>query len=255
MPTPTVINQWRYSDAISRRYWDTQYFFDNFATAPVYSGITTPGAPTGTAGNLNSLITGNSEFQWNVIGTQTILAPTLDAFGLNLVQDVTASDGIELGTGNTSLNAFQYTIGTSAAFSLKGQFKVEDASGTGTLIIGFRKLDAFNATLANYTDFATIGIQGTLNPNKIQIQTQIATGGVTTTDTTQTAADASTTMFEVKVSSTGVVTYAINGAAPTVTAAYTFANGTIVVPFVRFVQAADLTTQASCNYLECGFQS
>ena len=256
MPTPTVIKQYQYSDSINRRYWDNRYFFDNFVTAPVVSGVTTPGAPTGTAGDLNALITGYSQFQWNVIGTQTILAPTLDAFGLNLVQDAAAAgDGLELSTGVSSLNPFQYTIGTDAAFFLRGQFKVQDASGTNPLIIGFRKLAAFDATLANYTDFASIGIVGTANPNTIKIQTQIATGGVVATDTTQTFADGATVMFEIYVSSTGVVTYKINGAAPTVTAAYTFANGTIVVPFVRFVQAADLTTQASCNYLECGFQS
>lgn len=255
MPTPTVIKQFQYSDSINRRYWDNRYFFDNFVTAPVVSGVTTPGAPTGTAGNLNALMTGFSQLQWNVIGTQTILAPTLDAFGLNLAQDATAGDGLELHTGVSALNPFQYTIGTDAAFYIRGQFKVNDASGANPLIIGFRKLAAFDATLANYTDFASIGIVGTANPNTIQIQTQIATGGVVATNTTQTVADAATVMFELYVSSTGVVTYKINGSAPTVTAAYTFANGTVVIPFARFVQAADVAEQASTNYLEWGFQS
>ena len=256
MPTPTVINQWRYSDAINRRYWDNQYFFDNFSTMPVYAGNTGSGLPTGTAGDLNSLQTGFSNFQWNVIGTQTLVAPSWSStLGLNLAQDATASDGMELSAGFSSTTRFQYTVGTDNAFFLKGQFKANDASGCNPLIIGFRKLAAFDATLSNYTDFVSIGVVGTANPNTIKIQTQLASGGVTTTDTTQTLADNTLITFEIDVSSTGVVTYKINGSAPTATAAFTFAAGTIVVPFVRFTQAADVSENVNCNYLECGFQS
>lgn len=256
MPTPTVINQYPYFSSINRRYWDNRYFFDNFSTMPTYQGNTGTGLPTGTAGDLNNLHTGYTQLQWNVLGTQTIVAPTWDStFGLNLVQDATTGDGMELSLGFSAIAPFQYTVGTDAAFFLRGQFKVQDASGTNPLIIGFRKLAAFNATLASYTDFASLGIVGTADPNAIKIQTQIATGGVVATDTTQTFADGATVMFEIYVSSTGVVTYKINGAAPTVTAAYTFANGTILVPFVRFAQATDLTTLAGINYIEGGFQS
>jgi hypothetical protein len=63
------------------------------------------------------------------------------------------------------------------------------ASGVNPLIIGLRKAQAFNATLSTYTDFVSIGVVGTANPNTIKLQTQIATGGVVTTDTTQTWAD------------------------------------------------------------------
>ena len=107
--------------------------------------------------------------------------------------------------------------------------------------------------MSSYTDFATIGIVGTAG--KVQLQTQLATGGVTTTDTTQTVSDAATVQFKVKVSATGVVTYEYNYAAPTVTAAFTFANATTVIPFIRFTEAADISTYASISYLECGFQS
>ena len=256
MPTPTVINQWRYSDAINRRSWDNRYFFDDFSTMPVYAGNTGTGLPTGTAGDLNTLQTGFSNFQWNVIGTQTLLTPTWSSTaGINLAQDQTAAEGMELSAGFSTLTDFQYTVGTDNAFFLKGQFKTDDVSGCNPLIIGFRKLAAFNATLSNYTDFVSIGLVGTADPNTIKIQTQLATGGVTTTDTTQTLADNTLVTFEINVSSAGVVTYKINGSAPTVTAAFTFASGTIVVQFVRLVQAADIAPNVNCNYLECGFQS
>ena len=261
MPTPTVIKQYQYSDAINRRQWDTKYFFDYFPVDPVVSGITTPGAVSGTAGECNALNSGFTDYRWYVIGTQTILAPVLDTagFGLNLVQDVTApgdvGDGIELGIGDPLYSPMAFTIGTDAAFFIQGNFKMQDASGTNPLIIGFRRAVAFDATLANYTDFATIGVVGVANPNTIQIQTQLNTAGVTTTNTTQTIADATEVQFKVMVSAAGVVTYQVNYAAPTVTAAFTFDDGDVVIPFVVFAQAADITTYASCNYLECGYQS
>lgn len=258
MPTPTVIKQYQYSDTINRRYWDGKYVFDDFTVDPIVSSAAGLGAPTGTAGNTNALLTGKSAFRWNVIGTQTILAPTLDpnGFGLNLVQDAAvAGDGLELTVGDPLYSPMSFVIGTDAAFFIQATFKVQDASGTNPLIIGFRKAAAYNATLANYTDFASIGIVGTSNPNKIVAQTQIATGGVVATDSTQTIADATAFQVKVMVSATGVVTYQYNYAAPTVVAAYTFANGLTVVPFIRFTQAADLTTYASSNYLEIGYQS
>lgn len=256
MPTPTVINQYRYSDAINRRVWDDKYFFDQFSVQPVTAKVS-GGAATGTAGDNNVLYTRNGAYEWNVIGTQTILAPAKDSggFGLNLVQDNTAADGIELSLGQTATSPAAFVIGTDAAFFMRCQFKVEDASGVNPLIMGFRKAQAFDATLANYTDFVSVGIVGTSNPNLIKLQTQIGTAGVVATDTTQTWADAATHYLTVLVSSAGVVTYQIDGAAPTVTAAYTFTNALTVVPFIRFTEAADVTTYAAINWLEIGYQS
>lgn len=253
MPTPTVIKQYQYSDSINRRYWDQDYWFDNFQVQPITSKVG-GGAATGTAGDNNVLFTQFGQYEWNVIGTQTILAPSLDTFGLNLVQDNTAADGIELCMGQTILSPMAFTIG-EPAFFVQAQFKVQDVSGCNPLIIGLRKAQAFDATLANYTDFATIGIVGTAG--HIQIQTQVNTGGVVTTDTTQIAVDGAVFQLKIKVSATGVVTYEYNYGAPTVipVAAFQFDSGDVVIPFIRFTEAADITTQAATNYLEMGFQS
>jgi hypothetical protein len=253
MPTPSVIKQYQYSDSINRRYWDQDYWFDNFQVNPITAKVG-GGAATGTAGDLNALYTAFGQYEWNVIGTQTILAPKLDSFGLNLVQDVTAGDGIELCMGQTNLSPAAFTIG-EAAFFMQCQFKAATVAGCNPLIIGFRKAQAFNATLSNYTDFATIGIVGTAG--HIQIQTQVNSGGVTTTDTTQIAVDATVFQVKIKVSSTGLVTYEYNYGTPTVipVAEFQFDTGDVVIPFIRFTQAVATTTQASCNYLEEGFQS
>ena len=253
MPTPSVIKQYQYSDSINRREWDQDYWFDNFQVNPVTSAVG-GGAATGAAGDNNVLFTQFGQYEWNVIGTQTILAPKLDTFGLNLVQDNTAADGIELCMGQTSLSPCAFTIG-EPAFFVQAQFKVEDVSGADPLIIGLRKTQAFEATLSDYTDFATIGIVGTAG--KIQIQTQVNTGGVTTTDTTDVAIDGEVFQLKIKVSSSGVVTYEFNYVEPTVIPvdSFTFDSGDVVIPFIRFTQAADKTDQAAINYLEVGFQS
>lgn len=252
MPTPTVISQYQYPQAINRRYWDQKYWFDNFQVNPITAAVG-GGAATGVAGDNNVLYTAFGQYEWNVIGTQTILAPKLDTYGLNLVQDNTAGDGIELCMGQTALSPMAFTIGSDAAFFLQAVFKVQDVSGANPLIIGFRKVQAFDATLANYTDFVAIGIVGTAA--KIQTETQLNTGGVVTTDSTQTASDGTAFQLKIMVSSTGVVTYQYNYATPTVVAAFTFDSGDVVIPFIRFTEAADITTQAATNYLECGFQS
>ncbi len=253
MPTPSVIKQYQYSDSINRRYWDQNYWFDNFRVQPITAKVG-GGAATGTAGDNNVLFTQFGQYEWNVIGTQTILAPSLDTFGLNLVQDAAvAGDGLELCMGQTALCPIGFTVGSDAAFFMQAQFKVQDVSGANPLIIGFRKAQAFDATLSNYTDFVAIGIVGTAA--KIQTETQLNSGGVVTTDSTQTASDGVVFQVKIKVSSTGVVTYEFNYGVPTVVAAFTFDSGDYVIPFIRFTEAADLTTQAAINYLEVGFQS
>ena len=252
MPTPSVIKQYGYSDSINRRYWDNDYWFDNFTVNPVTAKVG-GGAATGTAGDLNVLYTAFGQYEYNVIGTQTILAPSLDTFGLNLVQDNTAGDGIELSMGQTAISPMAFTINEEAAFFLQAVFQVQDVSGCNPLLIGFRKAQAFNATLSSYTDFASIGIVGTAG--HVQLQTQLNTGGVVTTDTTQVAVDGATIQFKIKISATGVVTYEYNYQTPVVVAAFQFDSADVVIPFIRFTEAADITTQASINYLECGFQS
>jgi hypothetical protein len=251
MPTPTVIKLYQYSDSINRREWDDNYCFDNFQVNPVTAKVG-GGAATGTAGDNNVLYTAFGQYEWNVIGTQTILAPSLGLTGLNLVQDASVGDGLELCTGQTALNPNAFTIG-EPAFFFQANIKVEDVSGVNPLIIGFRKVQAFNATLSSYTDFASIGIVGTAG--HIQTETQLNTGGVVTTDSTQIAVDTAVMQLKVKVSSTGVVTYEYNYQQPVVVAAFQFDTGDVVIPFIRLTQAADVDTYADLQWFEAGFQS
>ena len=253
MPTPTVINKFRFSDVINRRYWD-KYFFSNMSINPVISKLG-GGAAAGTASETDIMDDGKSIFEYfNIVGN-TNIGPKLDgSFGLNLAPNAVSTNGVEYNTGTTPQNNFTFLIDTSgnttAAFFLTGQFSVATVAGC-TLELGFRKLSANNVSLSSYSDFAAIGsIAG-----EFETQTQLATAGVVTTDTTQAAVNA--TMFQIKVlvDSFGNVTYQINGKTPSISVPYQFQNGITVMPFLRIIQNATTTATASCNYFECGFQS
>jgi hypothetical protein len=253
MPTPTVINKYRYSDVINRRYWD-KYFFSNMSVNPVISKVG-GGAAAGAGAETDVFNDTKSAFEYfNIVGN-TNLGPKLDgSFGLNLATDATSTHGVEYNTGVTPQNNFTFLIDTSGnttpAFFFRTQLQLATANGA-TVTFGFRKLAANNATLSSYTDFAAIGLVA----GEFETQTQIATGGVITTDTTQAAVNATMFQLTVLVDSYGNVTYQINGVTPVVTVAYQFQNGITVMPFLRITQNATTTATASCNYIECGFQS
>lgn len=256
MPTPTVINKYRYSDVINRRYWD-KYFFDNFSVNPANVKVG-GGAAAGGSAETDVMITNKNAFEYfNIVGN-TNLGPSLDgSFGLNLAADATSTHGVEYNTGVTPQNNFTFLIdnsgNTTPAFFVRAQFQVATVAGVNPLLLGFRKLAANNATLASYTDFAAIGIVGTAG--HLETQTQLATAGVISTDSTQLAVNATMFQITVLVDSFGNVTYQINGKSPTVSVAYQFANGLTVMPFIRIIQDATTTATASCNYFECGYQS
>jgi hypothetical protein len=216
------------------------------------------GAAAGASAEVDVMIDNKNAFEYfNIVGN-TNIGPKLDgSFGLNLAADATATHGVEYDTGITPQNPFTFTIdntgATTPAFFLKGIFKIATVAGaTGcTLAMGFRKLAARNATMSNYTDFATIGTLA----GEYKTVTNLAAAGTITTDTTVATVNAAIFEIAVFVDAFGNVTYQLNGATPPVVVPYQFANGLVVMPFLRVTQAASTTATASCNYFECGFQS
>lgn len=254
MPTPTVINKYRYSDVINRRYWD-KYFYSSMSANPVVTKVG-GAAAAGAGAELDVFLDDKTRFEQFVIVGNTNLGPQIDttAFGLNIAPDATNTHGVEINTGDTALNGFTFQIDTSGqtqnAFYTRCQFKIATAAGA-TVQLGFRKVAVNNATLSSYTDFASIGtIAG-----EFETQTQIGSGGVVTTDTTQAAANATPFLIEVLVDAFGNVTYLINGVAPVTTVPYQFANGITVMPYIRVIQNSTTTAYVAANDFECGYQS
>jgi hypothetical protein len=249
MPTPANVNKYNYSDAINRRYWDEKYVFETFKQNPVYSSKT-GGAATGTAGDENILILPTTAFEYHVLGTQTIVAPVITASGLNMgSMDQTADDGLELNHGILSSQIPSFEIGTDAAFFLRTRFSIEDVSGTDDCCIGFRKVEANQANVDDYADMAVLNVIS----GNITIETILASAATVVTDTTDNWADLATHELQVNVSATGVVTYLIDGVAPTTTAAYTFTDGLNVMPFFYFLQNTDIAGAVPLMIWECGY--
>ena len=231
--------------------------FLTFKSSPLLTtAATTAGAATGATGDTNLMcLQGGEIMEQFILGAgQTIIGPRMSTTGLLTSLDLTASEGAEYNFGVNATNKHAYTIGTSPAFFIELSVNAADVGGLDPFVVGFRKQQANDATFTNYTDFATIGARATTAADVVVLQTNLNGGGAVITNTTDAWTDGQTKVFRVNVSSAGVVTYTINGAAPTVTAAFTFDNTDVVMPFVRHLFGA--ATPGAINWisLKIGYQ-
>src|SRR6185436_1832664 len=254
MPTPTVIKQFQYSDAISRNIWDQHYQYENWETIPI-TAAKAGGATSATLTNV--LYTPNLNLEYQPLGGgQTILAPVIISVSegvsaLNIGMDQTDNDGVELCAGIINSNKMAFKIGTSAAFFFRVRFRIGTVASTDDCAVGFRKVEAYQANIDDYADMAVLNVIS----GDIKIETIKGGAATVTTDTTLNWLNGETHQLEVFVNSSGVVTYTVDNAAPTVTAAYTFTDALYVVPFMYFLNAAGLAGIVGIFEWECGFQS
>lgn len=208
------------------------------------------GAATGAAGDENVMFTGKNILEWHVLGTQTILAPKAAAGGLDINQDQADDDGIEVCSSIISGGKGSFVVGTDGPFYARVRFSIADVSGTDDCAIGFRKVEAYQANIDDYDELASLNVIS----GNITIETILNAAATTTTDTTDDWADLATHTLEVLVSAAGVVTYLIDGVAPTVTAAFTFDDAEEVVPFIYLLNTSDFAGAVTIKELEVGFQ-
>lgn len=192
--------------------------------------------------NVMTLGSGNKIVCVPIVG-QTI-PPAMAATGLDIQGDQVSNDGFMLYSNIGMATGRPFVVGVDAAFYFKCEINMALANGTDDLHIGFRRAETPNATVDNYLDMASLGLVGAASPGAINIETILNNGATTTTDTTDTIADATDLELTVLVSAAGVVTYLIDGVAPTVTAAFTFDDGDPVIPFLDFLQATSAQTGA-----------
>jgi len=213
-------------------------------------------AATGATGDTDLLRTGSNVFEYHIKGAgQTIICPTLAATGIDIALDEVSTEGLEITSGIATLQApYAFKVGTSPAFQFCATATINDASGASNFLVGFRKAEAYQADETGYSDYALIGTVGTANPNTIQIETENDGASATVTDTTNTWADAASKTLCAKVSGAGVTTYTINGAPPTVTAAYTFDDTDTLIPTIYFLHGADVVETLTLQKFEAGLQ-
>lgn len=226
--------------------------FEDFRVAPVCVKKDGAGAATGAAGDENVMMIGENMFEYHIIGTQTIVSPVLVAAGLNIGMDQADNDGVEITQGILARQKHAYVVGTDRAFYFRVKFTIAVVAGTDDCLVGFRKAEPYQAGPDAYDEWAALNvIEGNIN-----IETELNAGGTTTTDTTDDWADTEQHTLEVRVDHAGAVTYLIDDAAPTVTAAFSFDSGEVLVPFMLVIQANAAQTGAlTLQEWECGYLS
>ncbi|NJK31139.1 MAG: hypothetical protein HC927_01300, partial [Deltaproteobacteria bacterium] len=192
------------------------------------------------------------------LGSAAIVGQTLnidtDAARSTLAPIRPTTTGLMLFTGYAGATGRPFVIGRDAAFKTCLTFAIEDIDGTDEFHFGFRRAEPGNGTFDNYLDLASIGCTTAADPMAIKLETINDNAATTTTDTTNTLQDATTTTWCVLVSAAGAVTYTIDGAAPTATAAFSFDDGDPVVPFLDYLQATALTGEIDLYRWETNYQ-
>ena len=172
------------------------------------------------------------------IGTSTIV-PIMTAAGLDITGDLAANEGwVVVGGGWAGSSGRPFFVGTDPAFYTCADIWSPDVSGNALLQVGFKGMEENTATLTSVTDYAMIGLVA----GDVYIKTGLG-GSDTSTDTTDNVADSTTVAngthkYCVYVSALGVVTYTLDGSAPTTTAALTLTSGLPMQPVVWFVMDA-----------------
>lgn len=251
------------------RFWVSRYGFDGRQTGEFMLEDFAEGAGAGLGilqndgtafdgatgvNNVLYLANGNA-MQAASLGAGQTLPPAMVAGGLNIGGDQAADEGYEVFSHALLATGKPLVIGTTPAFSFEVGLTVEDVSGSDDLQCGLRKVAAVNAAINSYTDYATLGWNAAANPADIDIETDNDGAGVTTTNTTDTLADGVSTNWKFFVSATGAVTYTIDGAAPTVTAAYSFDDGDLVIPFCRVLNDTALAGAVTIDLWQVQLQS
>jgi hypothetical protein len=194
----------------------------------------------------------------HAIGTQTLLAPALNAIGLDVSGDQTNNDGWAMRGRSVAslgrLNRDHFIVGTSPAFFMKCKFSIADVSGIDDLRCGFAKVEAHNADPDALDELATMAIMA----GDIKTQTIINGNSTVATDLTAPSsgdwADGETHTFKILVSAAGVVTYELDDTAPTGAVAFTFDNGEVVTPYWFHRHDSDLGGAIIWQEMEFGLQ-
>ncbi len=172
------------------------------------------------------------------------------AAGLDLRGDTGTADnlGLEMILGGTQFGgASACTVGTHAV-TIDATFYAVDWTDNDCVSVGFRKVQEFDtghgAIIAAasgdpiYTDFALCGVQ---SDDDVQLATALNDGSGAFTDSTDATAAAGNHRFKMSITANGVMTYQHVGEAvmdagtladPTATAAFTFDDGDVIVPYL-----------------------
>lgn len=238
--------------ALNERKMSRRHLWLPFRTQPQAMLKGNTGAvASGLTGSVNLLSWPEGQIEQHILGAgQTIIVPIVEADGLLASLDLVNNEGAEYCAGLVARNPGVFTIGTDPAFFVRARIKVADVSGSDELAVGFRKNQAYQANLDDYTDMAALNKIG----GDLFIETILNNAATTSTDTTENWLDTETHELEVRVSAAGVVTYRFDGEAPATVAAFAFDTGDVVTAFCHILHDATTPGAIHIDYLESGFQ-
>ena len=195
----------------------------------------------GTAGDrtIHAYADGLQMTFYPIVG-QAIDAPVPATTGVNYAYDQVDDDGFQLVMSDSVMKGREgidrFTVGKQA-FSAELEFSIGDVTGSDDTFFGFAKVDVHRAAIDDCDEMAGFNIiSGVVNT-----ETVINNAATVTTDTTlDDWADTEIHTLGVFVDKAGAVTYEYDGAAPTVTVAYSFDAGEVVTPTLYVLQNSDL---------------
>jgi hypothetical protein len=175
-------------------------------------------------------------------GTAQTILPVMDANGLDISGDQVAAESYEMFAGTLGASGRPAVIGVDPAFYFCATVKIADVSGASKMLVGWRSAtQTQTATITTYLNYATIGTNGTANPNTVFVMTGNDDTDVST-DTTNTVADGESHVYCVGVGAAGAAYTSLDGVSPTATMpAFSFDDGDSVIPFITLTQGSDLT--------------
>lgn len=193
------------------------------------------GAVPATTGE-TKMATEYGQLVFNNIGTNTIVAPTPVATGLNLDQDATDTEGAEYTPSLLTACPKEFTVGKTP-ISVFARMTVTDHTDA-IVIVGLRKKAAHAADFNDYTDLGAIGFLGDL----VYTWGILNNAATVATNTTTVPTDSASETFEIRVDIDGAVTAYYNGVSKVIYSAGTtqlvFDAGDVLIPTVRAVNVS-----------------
>lgn len=193
-------------------------------------------APAGTADVLGWMLSPYGSLNHTNIGTQTIVAPVLDATGLLIDQDDTTTEGAHYSANQQTLGAQQFVVGQQA-FSVVARVVMGDWTDSH-LLVGFRKKAVYAADFNDYTDLAAIG-SGAAAGDTITTAGILNNAATVATASAVSFADAVSVELRVNVAISGAVTAYVDNVSYPIYSAGTTAlildAGDAMIPFFQHV--------------------
>lgn len=215
-------------------------FFDKGYVMQANPGITPyTGTIAGTADVMKYFTTpyGTKLEHYN-INAQTIFAPLEVAAGLQIEQDLTATDGVHYSAGTLALAPNSFVVGKQE-FMVCARVVASDWTDT-FFMVGFRKKAAYAADFNSYTDLGAIGTQTSGVSDFVATQGILNNAAtVETVSASAIAADSVAVDLIVKVAINGTVTAYRNGTAFPIysvgTTTLVFDAGDEMIPFFQYL--------------------